>query len=214
MKHPATFVSGTRRARSQHSRTSLCVQFPYDHITSPFWIGNAVSTSPADSFEPVLNVPALGSFLFIALVFSLLRWRVGAIERAADRRTTALEGFRTIKSQALEGKADEEKVQLALEDYKRAVEEVENLRTIIPGVRIAPPPSTASLSTERSNENAAAARQFLGMELDTLPQQQSNEEGKQGLTVPLVLLLGLVAASQVGLLFLFLQDPMSSSSSF
>jgi hypothetical protein len=170
-------------------------------------------SSPQD-FAPVLNVPALISFVVIAIVFLSLQVRVTSIAEAADRRTQALEVLRKIKLQQLEGKATLQEVNDAVQQYQASFDEVERLRSVLPGVRIKPPPVTASLGPTKMDENTAAAKQFLGIEPsveDNEHQLNKGEKDSQGLALPLVALLAVVALSQIGLLFLLATDPMSSS---
>ena len=60
--------------------------------------GGAIAPSPGmdpvQSFEPVLNVQAASSFVFIAIVFAVLQLRINAVSRAAKRRTDALSALR------------------------------------------------------------------------------------------------------------------------
>jgi len=161
-------------------------------------------------FSPQLNVPALASFLFIASVFTLLQLRVAAIARAAERRTEALDKLRDIKAKELSGDVSEEQVQAALRAYKETLEEVENLRTVIPGVaRIAAPPAD-TLNRERMDDNVAAAKQFLNIDLE----ESKQEEKKTGLSLPLKILLGVVAFFQIGVLLLLSLDPIVTSKTF
>jgi hypothetical protein len=197
-------------------------------------------------------------FLIITLVFGFLQFRVVAIGSAVDRRTQALQRLRSIKAKQLSGDMlvpnvlvvvddDEQKkndssdndkvnllVQQATEEYREALEEVERLRTIIPGfARIAPPPAPTAIM----EENVAAAKQFLGIDLKEssrsllLPrQEQDTEKTKQSrdqkveqnqeqqqqqnsLSSPvLIAVLVAVGISQIALLFLLSLDPMMPSS--
>ena len=149
------------------------------------------TTSTMTSFEPVLNVPAFSVFVFIALVFGLLQYRMAAIGTAADRRTQALSNLRTLKAQQLSygyGRGDkiktdavtdnttasssssniDDQVHEALDEYRDALWEVERLRTVIPGLVRIPPPPSESASRERMDENAVAAKQFLNITLPSL----------------------------------------------
>lgn len=170
-------------------------------------------TEKAPEFEPILNLPALGSFLLIFAVFSFLVQRTSAIEKAAEDRTRAVEKVRKLKSLALSGDAAQEDVDRAIASYRDAYEKVEKLRYVIPGVaRITPPPA-GSLSRKFMEENEMAARQFLGIE----PEEASvvtgqSEDGSKGtgLSPILVAVLAVVAASQIILLGLLSSDPMST----
>jgi len=135
---------------------------------------------PIQSFEPVVNVPALSSFLLIFVVFSFLQLRIHAIGQAVNRRTDALQQLRNAKSKQLSYAMDantpekamemERSVNNAMEEYRRSLEEEYNTRTIIPGVRIAAPNRPDS-----NDENVAAAKLFLDMDLIA---QYDGEESK------------------------------------
>lgn len=183
-----------------------------------------------DDFAPVLNLPALVSFLFITLVFVSLQVRVNAIGEAVDRRTRALTELRAIKAKELanDGRSNRrrdgddnsqaaaslhDEVVQAVERFREAYNEVERLRTIIPGmVRIRPPPSTNIQA--RMDETAAAAQQFLGIqpEVDrSSPSAVEDIDNKLNVPLPFAVLLGVIVLAQVGLFGLLLTDPTSSS---
>ena len=61
-------------------------------------LATTAPATTATTFEPVLNVPALGSFVLIMTLFLLLRLRVGAISDAADTRMAALEALREVNA--------------------------------------------------------------------------------------------------------------------
>ena len=167
--------------------------------------------SASTKFEPILNVPALMVFVLIMGIFLLLQRRVSAIEAAAEVRTLALQRLRTVKAAELSDAtpASSEQVQLALRDYEVAYNRVEQLRTIVPGVRVIPPPSQ-SLTQERQRENEAAAKQFLGIEQPKLVEPLAKTE--QGMSPFLATVLILIAFSQIALLVLLITtDPMVSS---
>jgi uncharacterized membrane protein YccC len=233
--------------------------FCFSHVSRlyhSFLVDPTVATSAASSavtttttFEPVLNVPALVMFLVITLVFGFLQFRVAAIGNAVDRRTQALQRLRSIKAKQLSGelllqlqqhdvvdekndndnknKAANVLVQEATEEYREALEDVERLRTIIPGfARIAPPPAPTAIM----EENVAAAKQFLGIDLESRSlllspleeaekkqnenvEQQQTQQQQQRLSSPvLIAVLVAVGISQIGLLFLLSLDPMMPSS--
>ena len=110
----------------------------------------------------------------------------------------------------------------AVQKYRVAYEKVEQLRQVIPGVRLIQPPSQ-SVSREIMEENDAAAYQFLGIRTDAFQEKQqqqqqttmkSNTESLQTegkLTTLQKLILGLIVLSQISLLFFFIVDPMSST---
>lgn len=173
-----------------------------------------VVASDSAAFEPVLNVPAFGAFFFIAIVFGFLQYRIAAIGRAAERRTESLANLRQLKSLEISGKnIDVSEIEKAKEAYRTALEEVERLRTVIPGfARIAPPPSESE-NRQRMEENVAAAKQFLNIDLQsTLPPVRNDEKDSEskGLSPFLVGVLAVVGLSQVALLFLLAFGPQSS----
>ena len=166
-------------------------------------------------FAPQLNVQAFGSFLFIAVIFSWLQFRVSAIGQAAEKQTVALDELRAIKRQELSEDVDAVDVERALERYREAVMKVEDLRTVIPGLaRIVPPPSQ-TVTRERMDENVAAAKQFLDLNLEApSPRRDEGGEDQRSLPAPLAVLLAVVAVSQIGLLSLLMTDPMAQSELF
>ena len=121
-------------------------------------------------------------------------------------------------------------VQVALEEYQRAYDRMEELRTILPGVRIVSPPSS-NINVKQQQEHEMAAQQFLGI----LPYKDDNEddEVKQRTNRTILsddssgineefplssmmirnILLVFVAITQIALfLFLIGTDPMMQSS--
>jgi hypothetical protein len=162
-------------------------------------------------FSPVLNVPALSSFLVVAAIFVFLQLRIASIGRAADQRTEALGELRSLKKLELVGRTTPDEVKRALDKYRETYDRVEELRTVVPGARIAPPPSQ-SLSRERMEDNVAGARQFLS--IDPEPSEGNDDNTERSLPLPLALLLAVVAASQIGLLFLLSVDPVTGKGIF
>jgi hypothetical protein len=157
-------------------------------------------------------VPAACSFLLIFAIFSFLQVRIAAIRRASDHRTTTLSLLRIAKSQQLTGNASADEAERAIQDYRDAYNNVEEMRNVIPGLaRIAPPPG------KEEDEGVAAARQFLGVE--SLEESESRtpnireggERKEQGLSPALSATLAIIVISQVLLLGLLSMDPMSSS---
>ena len=162
------------------------------------------------TFEPEVNVPALAAFAFVTVVFGLLQIRINGVQSAADRRKTALDNLRQVKSLQLsaddfasadaddateggesdnEEKADrsrrvaEASVRAALDEYEAALREELGLRQIVPGVRIVAPGDPRSAEAD-----LAAARQFLGLEI--------NDAGE--LVTPVGETNGTTAAVQMG----------------
>jgi hypothetical protein len=169
-------------------------------------------TTAATTFEPVLNVSALVVFVLITGIFLALQWRVSAIEAAAENRTVALQRLRTIKVAELgDPTITPEQVQAAVREYELTYNEVEKLRTILPGVRVIPPPSQ-SFSQERQKDNEAAAKKFLGIEQPQIEESTGTENNQQSMSPVLTAILILIAFSQLALLALFVTtDPMLSS---
>ena len=159
----------------------------------------------------MVNIPALGAFLFIATVFSFLILRVRAVEQAVERRKAALRDLRQVKSMELSSSAetrpDADTVKRALQEYQDALQSEDELRTLIPGVRVVAPNQPAGAN----QEDVAAARQFLGIDLDSAPKEQ---EEKKGLSTGSVAILAVVALSQIALLYMLSFDPMDAYSSF
>jgi hypothetical protein len=171
----------------------------------------AASTSTMKEFEPITDWTALGTFASIMFVFILLVRRTQAVERAVMEREASLELVRTLKSKALSSSDDNDttaaSLEQALERYEAAVVQEEQLRTIVPGVRIVPPTAGS-----KADENAAmAAKQFLGKDFDIgIPKQEENPSGK----LPMVALgiLAVLGVSLTGLLILLSMDPTTASS--
>jgi hypothetical protein len=155
----------------------------------------------------VVNIPALGSFLFIAVVFSFLIARVGAVEEAVERRKAALAELRLVKSRELSsGDTDADTVARALKEYEDAIKSEESLRTLVPGVRVVAPNQPAG----SNEEDIAAARQFLGMELEEPSSAAQKDQERKGLSTGSVAILAVVALSQLALLYMLSFDPMDA----
>ncbi|KAL3804893.1 hypothetical protein HJC23_006665 [Cyclotella cryptica] len=177
--------------------------------------------TPAQEFEPIVNVPAAAAFLLIAVVFTLLQIRINAVSDAAKRRSRALEALRRVESLQLSGSDDsltrpnERDVSLAREEYENALREELDLRTIIPGVRIVAPNDP-----KRDAEQRAAAQRFLGWDgnefddevevKDSIGLQQVGNERTE-LTGGAKFVLFGVASILILLLWTLSFDPMSTS---
>jgi hypothetical protein len=155
-------------------------------------------------FEPILNVPALGTFLLIMVIFGLLQIRTNQVEQAVQERNLALKELRDAKSKELSG-GEEVNVQQSLENFDKAMEKEERLRTIVPGVRIVPP----SNGNKAEEEARLAARQWLNKEVAIGARLQ--EEGDGRLPMAALGVLTLLAASLVALLVFLSLDPMTSN---
>lgn len=185
------------------------------HCTQIADTGIVACSTEASGFEPVLNIPALGTFLAITAVFVSLQVRIVSIQEAAEACTNALRTLKVAKAKELEGAVSHEQVEEALIQYRRAFDTVERLRNVAPGVRIAAPPSSGPLSGQSpiASENLVGARRFLGLtdlERETY-EDEAPQEVKQGLPIPLLVLLGALATSLLLLLGLLSVDPMESS---
>lgn len=227
---------------SPDSSDQLILTPPLSAMDTKSLIGESAGSVHASgqSFEPVVNVPALFSFLLIAAIFTRLLTRISAINRAADRRIEALKALREIKSLQLSSSNISESghhptiedVNRALSAYEAALREEESLRTIMPGVRIVAPNDP-----NRQEADIAAAKQFLGMDLsvnndddkegdgssaDTSDGQRNlqSERGegktneKKGLSNGAVAILAALALSQIVLLFVLSIDPMTANHVF
>jgi hypothetical protein len=138
---------------------------------------DVTTISSTTTFEPILNVPAFITFLFIAIVFSVLIVRTNQVERAVQERNQRLQQLRTMKSKELENNDDTistADIQRCLRDYESAVQKEESLRNIVPGVvRIIPP----SAGNPNEEEARIIAKQLLGKEYDIgIPKQERYEE--------------------------------------
>ena len=151
---------------------------------------SAALTAPApyQTFEPVVNVPALSAFAFVTVVFGLLQLRINQVQTAAERRKAALESLRVVKSLQLgaddfaaaakdvdeevddtgtkpagrsRGITEAATVRAALDEYEAALREELGLRQIVPGIRIVAPGDPKSAEAD-----LAAARQFLGLDIN------------------------------------------------
>jgi hypothetical protein len=191
------------------------------------------------SFEPVLNVPQLGAFLFIAIIFVMLQLRIRSIEDAAQKRTIALDKVRKLKTQSLSSSSTGQdtavtsnEVMNAIDEYRQRYEEVERLRELIPGIRIVQPPSQ-TMTRQRMDDNIAGAQQFLGIVPEMNVQQQQNNNNNdnnelqmndknndnsnsntEGLTILQQAAIVFILVTQCSLFFLLLLDPMSNADPF
>jgi hypothetical protein len=171
---------------------------------------NFVGEPAVTSFEPILNVPALVTFLFITTIFTALILRTNQVEDAVRLRKQRLEELRILKSKEISnagvgsGTVSSEDVQKSLHLYEDAVQQEETLRNIIPGVRIVPPSS----NDRKEEEASLIAKQLLGKEYnigrekrvdeyDDEEQQRNNNGKLPTVAIGILLMLGL---SQVGLL--------------
>lgn len=151
---------------------------------------DSVASSTGDAmveFEPVLNVPALVTFVLITVIFAALATRTSQVEQSVQERNAALAKLRECKSKELDGDANgTELVERALVRYEQAVRKEERLRNVIPGiVRIVPP----SAGNAAEQEAKVIAKQFLGKDFDIGVPEREKEEGSGRGPVALTVLL-------------------------
>lgn len=169
--------------------------------TTAFDVTSSASTT---TFEPILNVPALVTFLFITTVFTALILRTNQVETAVQTRKQRLEELRKLKSKEIfDGTVRPEDVQQVLQLYEDAVIREEDLRNILPGVRIVPP-SSNNLS---EGDASLVAKQLLGKEYkigvpkpDNDEKLQNDSESSGKLSAVAIGILFMLMFSQVGLL--------------
>ena len=162
--------------------------------------------STAQVFEPIVNVPALGSFLVIVVVFSLLQIRISQVNQAVECRKEALTKLRSIKSREISSPDDRpsmEQLQQAVHEYEQAIANEESLRSVIPGIRIVAPNGLAS-----SEEDIRAAKQFLGLDLRT---DLKEDDVPGGFSAGAIAVLAIVGISQLALLYMLSFDPMTAN---
>lgn len=165
---------GTKPALKNHGKKTFLFMsernLPHSELENSFpHVSNLLASMPVDvdekTFEPIVNTPALVSFLIISVVFSLLQFRINRVRNAAIQRDEALTELREIKSAELDSvdnknKPNVDEVEAARDKYRKALLDELQLRTIIPGVRIVAPNDP-----ERKEEDIAAARQFLDLDI-------------------------------------------------
>jgi hypothetical protein len=190
--------------RRKEDRFPCCSFLVLSHTTGSSFI--FIFSAPV--FEPIVNAPALGSFIVIVVVFSLLQMRIRAVEEAVERRKAALVQLRAVKSKELSSVGDERPdanaVAAALREYEDALRGEENMRTLLPGVQIVAPNRPAATSAE----DVIAAKQFLGIDLD--PARNEGKEERMGWSAGSIAVLAVVALSQLALLYMLSFDPMES----
>ena len=166
--------------------------------------------APTATFDPVINYPAFFSCLMIFSIYACLQVRIFGVENAAKRRRVALQSLRRVKALQLsssEGTTEEE-INNALQEFEQAMEDEEQMRTIIPGVRIIAPSS--------SKDTIAAAKQFLGKSLES---QQDDETSRPQLTPTAnsssgIVILGVISICLIALLIMLSFDPLIASDAY
>jgi hypothetical protein len=201
------------------------------------------STAGIIEFSPILNIPALTSFLLIVIIFSALQFRIHQIENAVRERSRALQRLKQLKVQQLVSGGggggvssnigphthdnddidDHQRlINDAMANYRHWYQRADQLRAIIPGgwIRIAMSPSSV---TTTNQQNDYAAHRYLGVSLnnDDIMTDNSQKQTSQqlsnttsGLSMPLKVLLGVVAMTQVLLLFMLVLDPTVTNELF
>ena len=185
----------------------------------------AADVAPLQEFEPIVNVPALTSFVIISIVFGLLQQRINSVSAAAKRRSEALESLRKVESLQLsvsdKDRPTEADVVQAKAAYESALKNELSLRTVIPGVRIVAPNDP-----KREEEERAAAKRFLGWNDEDfgdlgMDENDSNlsvraqsidpqQKEAEGLSAGANVLLLLVATMLITLLWTLSLDPMTA----
>eukprot|EP00548_Thalassiothrix_antarctica_P016469 CAMPEP_0194188264 /NCGR_PEP_ID=MMETSP0154-20130528/54358_1 /TAXON_ID=1049557 /ORGANISM="Thalassiothrix antarctica, Strain L6-D1" /LENGTH=202 /DNA_ID=CAMNT_0038908573 /DNA_START=210 /DNA_END=818 /DNA_ORIENTATION=+ len=115
-----------------------------------------IGSSSSTSFEPVVDVPSLLATMLVLIGALLLRLRQSAIAQAAKDRKVALECLRDAKKKELNLEISSDDARMAVVMYEKALEKEEQLRTLLPGVRLKAPDNP-----QRSKENQDAVIQFL-----------------------------------------------------
>ena len=177
------------------------------------------STTSVDTFEPTIDVAATTSFLLIAVVFSLLFARQNAVEKAAVKRRELIEDLRVARTVELTNGVD---ASPAVEALKEAIREEDNLRTIIPGVRIRAPNSMQDKDKDLVRQLLRASADAEGNVIDDGDDSSSltslltkeNQEDNVVMSGAAKVVLGVVACSQLVLLFILSFDPMTTASSW
>jgi len=161
---------------------------------------NALDNVVFANSGPAFNVPEITSYLLITVAFAALMFRTMQVEDAVQKRQQMQEKVRLWKLKEMgEGKGTPEKTQQTLQLYEDAVRHEENMRTILPGVRISPPSASGP-----GEENAQAiAKQYLGEEFDIglLKRKRGDEGTSASMAVGIV---AVVALSQVGLMLAYM----------
>ena len=220
VNHPRTSAFALPHTPCHRSSTTK----KYAFIEDGFEV--AASSAPVtqiQEFEPIVNVPALSSFLIISVVFGLLQLRINSVSQATKRRSEALESLRKVESLQLSttdvDRPTEADVTRAKAAYENALTDELNLRTIIPGVRIVAPNDP-----KRDEEERAAAKRFLGwtdkdLGIDEYDNEQSDQDKSsdsqlkegEGLSSSANFLLALVGSTLIALLWTLSLDPMTAN---
>lgn len=178
--------------------------------------------TPVPQFEPIVNVPATVSFVIIAVVFALLQWRINAIGDAATSRVEALKDLKRKEAKLISGGGISDGADDAASDFSAAKGAFEaamrkelNLRSVIPGVRIAAPNDP-----QKAEEERAAVKKYLGWEMDGSEEKPIENKAakeaspKKGFSDLSLGVLAWTAAILIATLFTLSFDPMTADSIF
>lgn len=183
-----------------------------ESFTSPASNGQMIPTADIDTATnaldnvvfansgPMFHAPEITSYLLITIAFAALMFRTTQVEDAVQKRQQMQEKVRLLKLKEMgEGKGSTEKTQQTMQLYEDAVRHEEKLRTILPGVRIAPP----SVNGPKEEDAQAIAKRYLGKEYDigVLKRKRGDEGTSPGMAVGIV---AIVALSQVGLMLAYM----------
>jgi hypothetical protein len=172
---------------------------------------SSIVTSSSDitvpTFDPVMNYPALSSFLLIFTIYAFLQIRIFGIEKAAKRRREALQSLRKIKALQLSSLRSDERpsddeIESAVKEYEEALIDEDRVRTVLPGVRIVAP------NGNTSKEDIAAAKQFLGKSLMSPQENDSVKSVPPSDRSLRNFVLGGISICLIALLFVMSFDPM------
>ena len=174
---PVTYVRPSLSA----TRLSALPGAPFNDILLPETAAAIMTTSidavpqPSQSFEPIVNVPAMLSSVFIASIFGALIFRTNQVERAVQERNERLQELRAYKSKQLANSNNNGTIEsstgtdadltLFLQRYEEAVQKEEKLRNVLPWtsrIRIVAP----SGGRAEEQQARADARRFLGKDYD------------------------------------------------
>lgn len=167
-----------------------------------------LDVSATTTFEPILNLPALVTFLFITVVFTALIVRTNQVENAVQERKQTLQALRVLKSKELAGDSQVTKSQIddVLFQYEQSVRKEESLRNILPGgiLRIVPP----SAGDTAEEEARVIAKQLLGQDFDIGIDKREPMNANRTLPPLAIGILTVLMVSLVSLLLFLSIDPM------
>ena len=187
-------------------------------LPTPLALSSSIIVSDV-SFEPVLDVGAASAFSVIAILFVFLITKANAVETATTKRKSAMEKLRVARTKELTGG---ESAEVALKILEDALKEEENLRTIIPGIRIRAPNSLQEEDKEqirillKFNETSQEKlspiiASYLEPTVDVDP--SSAGRSNVGISNGSKFVLGAIMISQLFLLYILSFDPMKESTS-